>query len=346
MLMSVAAPIINHRSSLFTRLTALMTTAAFSASSAPHGEIATAAATNTNTNDNTGQHYFAIGAMMNPVSVKNRDLDLELNHPAQPGVLLDHKLCFFGLQGFAEVIYEKGSTVHGVVYQCVRDDIMAELDLIERDYIRKSVKVQMYSPQHENQQQQQATEPSTVILNNVSVYCRPQADIEGSKEMDRPPSERYLQLLISGARHFGVDPKYIQWLEDHECKPRCDPSEYLSFHPAQGELRNVKRDAVDTMGNDVDSNKLYVRCGRKVVELCKESEDDSFFEEWKQIFCQREKDIELFMSRVQYDPLFGIPSCIDEMNPEWRAYTEHLFCEYMKGVHVLQRWRVVAHIVD
>lgn len=345
MLMSVAAPIINHRSSLFTRLTALMTTAAFSASSAPHGEIATAAATNTSTNDNNGQHYFAIGAMMNPVSVKNRDLDLELKHPAQPGVLRDHKLCFFGLQGFAEVIYEKGSTVHGVVYQCVRDDIMAELDLIERDYIRKSVKVQLYSPQHENQQQQ-ATESSTVILNNVSVYCRPQADIEGSKEMDRPPSERYLQLLISGARHFGVDPKYIQWLEDHECKPRCDPSEYLSFYPARGELRNVKRDAVDTMGNDVDSNKLYVRCGRKVVELCKESEDDSFFEEWKQVFCQREKDIELFMSRVQYDPLFGIPSCIDEMNPEWRAYTEHLFCEYMKGVHVLQRWRVVAHIVD
>ena len=325
-----------------------MTTAALSASSVPPERSLTAAATTTNkiTNANTnnadnGQHYFAIGAMMNPISVKNRDLDLELNHPAQPAVLLDHKLCFFGLQGFAEVIYEKGSTVHGVVYQCVRDDIMAELDLIERDYIRKSVNVQLYAPK-----QYCSTAPSRTILNNVSVYCRPQADIEGSKEMDRPPSERYLQLLISGARHFGVDPKYIQWLEDHECKPRCDPSEYLSFLPVEGELGNIKRDDVDTMGTGVDSNKLYVRCWRKVIELCKESEDDSFFEEWKQIFSQREKDVELFMSRVQYDPVFGIPSCIDEMNPEWRAYTEHLFCEYMNGCHVLQRWKVVAHIID
>lgn len=284
---------------------------------------------------------------MNPISVKNRNLNLAVNHPAQPGVLMDHKLCFFGSQGFAEVIYEKGSSLHGVVYQNVPANTMAELDMIERDYIRKLVDVQLYHPISKHNGGDEAPSSTTkTTLKNVSVYCRPQEDIEGSRHVDLPPSERYLQVLIYGARHYGVDPKYIQWLQDHECQPRCDPSDYTSFPVAEGQLGTMKRDAVDTLGNGLDGKPLYLRCNGKVVEFCKESDEDPLFKEWQKMFHKSERDIDLFIARVQYDPMFGCPSCVEEMTEEWSAYTEHLFCEYMKGHNLLQRWKVIAYLVD
>ncbi len=49
------------------------------------------------------EHYLAIGSMMNPVSVRNRNLQLEASQRGQAAELLDHQLNFYGPNGFAEV---------------------------------------------------------------------------------------------------------------------------------------------------------------------------------------------------------------------------------------------------
>ena len=44
-------------------------------------------------------YYFSIGAMMNPVSLANRQI---FPKESFPGEILDHKIFFFGSMGFTE----------------------------------------------------------------------------------------------------------------------------------------------------------------------------------------------------------------------------------------------------
>ena len=46
-------------------------------------------------------YYFAIGAMMNPISLKGRGLHFDKSFP---GKVVDHKINFFGPNGFAEAV--------------------------------------------------------------------------------------------------------------------------------------------------------------------------------------------------------------------------------------------------
>lgn len=36
------------------------------------------------------------------------------------------------------------------------------------------------------------------------------------------PSRRYLNLLAEGAKHYELEPEYIEWIESHECYKRSD----------------------------------------------------------------------------------------------------------------------------
>ena len=67
--------------------------------------------------------YFAIGSMMNPISIGNRIETIE----SKPAELLDYKLYFFGNLGMAEAIPEEGMSFHGVAHR-VTPDQMARLD--------------------------------------------------------------------------------------------------------------------------------------------------------------------------------------------------------------------------
>ena len=66
-------------------------------------------------------------------------------------------------------------------------DQMAVLDKIEMTYTRVPAKVKLYD--------------GTII--EASVYTRPNAKARGS-EVDKPPTERYIDIMAIGAAHFGV----------------------------------------------------------------------------------------------------------------------------------------------
>lgn len=61
--------------------------------------------------------YFAIGAMMNPMSVRNRNIE---PLASAPGELLGFELKFFGPMGFAEAVPCPGASFHGVLVSCCR----------------------------------------------------------------------------------------------------------------------------------------------------------------------------------------------------------------------------------
>lgn len=64
---------------------------------------------------------------------------------------------------------------------------MLILDQIENGYTRVPAKVRLYD--------------NTII--ESSVYTRPNAKERGV-QVDKPPTERYIDIMIRGAKHFGV----------------------------------------------------------------------------------------------------------------------------------------------
>jgi hypothetical protein len=46
------------------------------------------------------------------------------------------------------------------------------------------------------------------------VYSR-SADIERNSKIDKPPAERYLDIMIRGANYYGVKRSYIEFLKNH-----------------------------------------------------------------------------------------------------------------------------------
>lgn len=85
-------------------------------------------------------YYFAIGSMINPVSLAARKIvPLE----SKPGILLDHEIYFFSKAGVAEALHKPGKSFHGVLHK-VDNDMMDILDKIEASYIRKDATAELY----------------------------------------------------------------------------------------------------------------------------------------------------------------------------------------------------------
>lgn len=294
----------------------------------------------TNNDASSKLHYLAIGSMMNPVSVRNRKLDLERTVRGQPAFLKDYKLVFFGA-GFAEARYEKGAVLHGILYQDVSEGDMKVLDDLERDYFRQNVDVTVYPSLGDYKD-----ESITKGVQNVGVYCRTPEQIRESAATDLPPSQRYLEIMLEGAKHFGVDKGFVEFLEKHPHRPRPTPSQYLTFPVQEGAMeRTLAADHVEQNGNGVDGNPLYMRHNGRVVELTKDDGDeDAFFDEFVRYRKDHGIDIELFFAKLQYDPQYGIPKTMEEVTPQLAAYTEHNFCEYMNSNNLLHKWNVVAKI--
>ena len=64
---------------------------------------------------------------------------------------------------------------------------MEILDKIELNYSRSPAKVKLYD--------------GSII--DATVYTRPNVQARGS-DVDKPPTERYIDIMVRGATHFGV----------------------------------------------------------------------------------------------------------------------------------------------
>ncbi len=80
------------------------------------------------------------------------------------------------------------------------------LDKIESLYTRAPAKVKLYD--------------GSIV--EASVYTRPNAQAR-NPEVDKAPTERYIDIMVRGAIHFGVQQSYIDWLKSLEVQPRIKP---------------------------------------------------------------------------------------------------------------------------
>jgi len=255
--------------------------------------------------------YFSIGAMMNPTSLKGRGLVPVESVPAE---LMDFELGFFGPAGMAAAIATPEKSFHGVLHRMTAPH-MVVLDKIETGYIRTPAQARLYDGS----------------MRDCSVYTE---NKEGNKIGDKspdnkPPAERYIDILCEGCAHFGVKPEYVEWLRSQPFVPRKPPEELLTFDvPADTPtwtLEDVAR------GGSDEGPPFYWAINGKVLEYTGPP-NGTPYQFVKNTYAGR--DIAFPLSQILYDPKHGLPSSPAEVTQERKNELEdHMASGFMAGMN-------------
>jgi hypothetical protein len=153
--------------------------------------------------------YFAYGSNLNPAQM----LEFAPGHQVVGlAALRDHRLVFPRYSerwggGTASVAHAHGQTVWGMLYEIGEDDLT---NLDRREGFRAPG----------NQHNSYDRELLTVELERAddgSVPRRVRASAYVARPSNpSPPSRRYLDTILAGARHHRLPEEYVERLEDHE----------------------------------------------------------------------------------------------------------------------------------
>lgn len=256
-------------------------------------------AESSNSQQEDGVWYFAIGSMINPISMSGRGL-----HPLSSvaAEILNYKIHFYGASGMAEAIPEQGASFHGVLHKMTAED-QQFLDGIERDLTPTKCTCKLYNDDKK--------------LIDAVVYTRPNA-IRG-EDIDRPPSQRYLDIIIEGCQHFGVKEEYIQWLQVHEAQPRKRLGDLSTLQLPYNLPKMTMDDVVAADGHE--SRNLFVTLNGKVLNMIF-PEKNSFRQ---LMMTQKAAGVhawEVHSNLLLYDPMFGSLKSPDDITKECAARIE------------------------
>ncbi|OQR95641.1 kinesin [Thraustotheca clavata] len=239
--------------------------------------------------------YFAIGSMMNPISLQNRGLNPIKSLPAE---VLDYRLGFFGLGGMAEAIPSIGSSFHGVLHKMSFED-MKNLDEMESQYIRVPAKARLYNGE----------------CIEATVYCQDLVKVP-MDEVNNPPNERYIEIMILGCEYYGVSKSHINYLKSVPFIPRRKPIDFVQFQiPPNTPTFNAEQ--LKT-GTGINGNPLLLSLNGKVFEYIG---DTSFFL-YKHYLRMAGGPIETHLSRMIQDAKYGCPNTLENFTREHCAYLE------------------------
>lgn len=260
--------------------------------------------------------YFAIGSMMNPVSLGARGI-----HPieSKSAQLLDHRIVFRGPNGAAGVEEGAGESFHGVLHLCTEEH-MKILDEIEASYDRVVATAQCYDG---------TLESCTVYKFDESKL----ASMTGGE--DSPPTERYLDIMIEGCKNFGVAPEYIEWLAQHEKQKRTAVQDFTPLPDAPAGITMTREELKLHTGSD--GARLCFSCNGKVLEMLPEC---PLYNTSKAMVGG--KDLTFILSKMKYDPKYGVPENEEQMGEEHKA---SITDEYMRSLAKIKEPGVNVNVV-
>ena len=170
-----------------------------------------------------------------------------------------------------------------VAQHLIDRETLERLDKVEIIYERVDGKAIMYD--------------GTAVV--ATVYTKDISDDENN-----PPHQRYLDIMIEGARHFNVHKDHINLLASHDCRPRPVSHEFKSFGEATGPLLSYENDVEPYNGATTPTLRLAVN--GKALELCVSDvnvKDLKIFERKLHFFKEFGHRLELCLSKVNsYDP--------------------------------------------
>jgi len=197
-------------------------------------------------------YYFGYGAMVNPIARQRRGINTD---EAQGALLPNYRLSF-STSGVATISPKTGWEVYGVVMKCCtrRDWNLLEAfdagyDCVEVDvYPLKSTcsSGAEYEDVEDDEDSESAAEEDegfsktekNPIRARVFVMSKSKQDerAEGAVvASDNTPQERYLKVVASGLKAYGIDEDYIlDEIMSIPFIPDRKPENYLRFPPAKG----------------------------------------------------------------------------------------------------------------
>lgn len=252
---------------------------------------------------NNTHYYFAIASMMNPTSLQARGL---CPIQSQPAILLDYKLEFFGSMGFAEAISCKGGRFHGVVHTITDHDLEILTDMEGHLYKATKATAQLYD--------------GSLLNNNVLVYCRPDQRLDN--DQIGIPQERYIDIMVEGATHYGVDAEYIESLRQLEKQPRPKLDEFWSMGPVAPHLPVMSLEEAFQLDGE-EGQPLAATVNGKVFHILNPTlERTGLFRKMR--LRLQTPAVEDFVPKTLYDPMYGIPQNREECTRQHAAYLEHI----------------------
>lgn len=141
--------------------------------------------------------YFTYGSNMNNQTQKWR----QINYSRKFNAILENYKLLFDLEGyelveggFANVMEEKGHSIHGIAMEMTKQDFIKKIKETEGpQYLIKDIDIISYED------------------NKVYKAITLSAKTDGKY---RYPSKRYLDLIVNGAKENKLDENYIKYLEE------------------------------------------------------------------------------------------------------------------------------------
>jgi hypothetical protein len=164
-------------------------------------------------------NYFAFGSNMASSTMTNlRNLNPISSTAA---VLHDHRLAFnvpgtpFVEPSWASVEIEKGSTVHGVLYELTEDDFakVCQTEGVPLSYRLHRCQVVPYVGDGEKA----GIEATNAEIASVPAFTLRAGRKAWRESKDIPPSQAYLNVLLRGAEEFKLDANYVKELDSIQC---------------------------------------------------------------------------------------------------------------------------------
>ena len=152
---------------------------------------------------------------------------------------------------------------------------------------------------------------------DCTVYADPAGKIDHSS--DKPPTERYIDIMIEGATQHGVKPEYIEVLKNLEKQPRRNPEDFLKLDVPEGLPTWTMEDVAK--GDHEDGRPMYTALNGKVIEYKFPDPLPAMYPIYK---ARAGKHMEVMMARNLYDPKYGTPTKIEDFTAEHRASIESM----------------------
>ena len=148
------------------------------------------------------------------------------------------------------------------------------------------------------------------------------------------PFQRYLDIIMRGARHFGVDPAYISRLEQVPVQARKKVSEYRSVPTPPERVISAEELARGVGSKDFDpAAPLLLAINGKVLRWGVALDDPKVAGvkaalqstyEWARARYAG-SDVTVGVAKTLYEPLYPVPTTFDAMSEAARAWAEELF---------------------
>ena len=225
---------------------------------------------------------------------------------SQPAELLDYYLHFFSTMGIAEAVFQKGTSMHGVLHR-VTTEQMNQLDVMEVNYIRRIGQVRIYG-----------TGKRDIVP--AFVYCRPIGT--DTTMFDQAPRQRYLEIMIAGAKHWGVNQEYIQMLQNHHYQPRPSPNDFLSLGDPPAPLAHYS----DVPESTPDT--IFMSLNGKIIQFT--FPKDHFYHDVTHMLRRTYgPHLEIGAANTLYDLKYGVPQRLKDFTKEHSGMLEDNYARYV-----------------